>query len=197
MLAFVGLGSNMPGEVASVDAQLVRAAALLEDSGAGRIVELSRMYATPPWGVYEQDEFRNAVIAVETELEPLDFLHACQDVEQAAQRVRDVWWGPRTLDVDVLALFSFLSDATAVPITSDGAWGEELIVPHPYAHQRAFVLVPWADLELAGAPGVTLKGRGVHQWLEELAAAEPEEVAGVQVVESAQWDVRLSRGRLR
>ena len=94
MLAFVGLGSNMPGEVSSVDAQLVRAAALLEKSGAGQIVEHSRMYATPPWGVYEQDEFRNAVIAVETELEPLDFLHACQDVEKSAQRVRDVRQGP-------------------------------------------------------------------------------------------------------
>ena len=191
MLAFIGLGSNMAGDAQNVTDQLVYAAGEIERTGAGRIVERSRIFATPPWGVLEQDDFRNAVIAVDTELAPLDFLHACQAIEHSAHRTREVRWGPRTLDLDVLALFSLLSDATYHPITSDGQWGKELTVPHPYAHQRGFVLVPWADLSLARAEGVLINGNSVDHWLGELAKSAPEEVAGVQPVsveEAAQWE---------
>lgn len=193
MLAFVGLGSNMAGDVKTVDEQLLRAAARLEESGAGTIVERSRMFATPPWGVTDQAEFRNAVIAIQTDLEPLAFLHACQAVEQSAHRVREVRWGPRTLDVDVLALFAESSspespEAALQPITSDGTWGEELVVPHPFAHQRGFVLVPWADLPTAAAPGVTIAGQTVNYWLGELLASNKKEVDDVTAVTSPDWD---------
>lgn len=215
MLAIVGLGSNLAGDLESIDAQLVRAAEQLEATGAGRVAERSRMFATPPWGGVEQDDFRNATIAVRTDLEPLAFLHACQAIEQAAHRTREVRWGPRTLDVDVLALFalppSFSSDDATSPrpaslpengasagdgqasgevraVESAGKWGEELIVPHPYAHERAFVLVPWTDLGVAEDPRFGLKGQPISAWLARVEAAHPQEVADVRPVVSPEWD---------
>ena len=189
MLAIVGLGSNLAGELESIDAQLVRAAEQIEATGAGKIVERSRMFATPPWGGVEQEDFRNATIAVSTQLEPLEFLHACQAIEQAAHRTREVRWGPRTLDVDVLALYAIEPAAGEVSVVeSAGRWGEELIVPHPYAHQRAFVLVPWADLDVAEDSRLTLAGQGIGAWLESLARTEPGELAEVRPVASPQWD---------
>lgn len=197
-LAVVGLGSNLAGDAGSIDGQLIRAAEQIESTGAGRIVQCSRMFATPPWGGVEQEDFRNATIAVETDLEPLDFLHACQAIEQAAHRTREVRWGPRTLDVDVLAMYSLpaapTDDATAetAPVISDGQWGDELIVPHPYAHQRAFVLVPWMDLVCATDPRFPLNGKTVEEWLEVVRAADPAEVADVTPVDASPlgWDPR-------
>ncbi|MBC2681296.1 2-amino-4-hydroxy-6-hydroxymethyldihydropteridine diphosphokinase [Corynebacterium anserum] len=187
-LAVVGLGSNMAGSAGCVEGQLVRACEQMEAEGTGRIVQRSRMFATPPWGGVEQEDFRNAVIAVETALDPLAFLHACQSIEQAAERVRELRWGPRTLDVDVLAMYrlSESSDATSdpIPVISDGQWGDELIIPHPYAHQRAFVLVPWMDLDCASDARFPLHGQSVSYWLDTVREADPKEVEDVTAVEA-------------
>lgn len=191
-LAVVGLGSNLKGDLNSVDAQLVRAARALS-SEAGTVVACSPIYSTPPWGVVEQAEFRNAVVLIATDSQPLDFLRACQAVEQAAHRTREVHWGPRTLDVDILTMLERSPEGQWRPIDSAGRWGDELILPHPYAHQRAFVLVPWSFLPDVTSRGpvpdavFSVAGRPVGQWLDALRASNPEEVLGVREAGGRGW----------
>jgi 2-amino-4-hydroxy-6-hydroxymethyldihydropteridine diphosphokinase len=87
------------------------------------------------------------VISVETSLAPLDLLRHCQSVENKHHRVREVHWGPRTLDVDVVVYGDLTSDD---PV---------LTLPHPFAAQRAFVLYPWAQMD----PAATLNGEPVGE----------------------------------
>lgn len=174
--AFIGLGSNLPGDVGSPEAQIERACELLEMHPAIRIIQRSRIFATPPWGGVEQSEFRNAVIHVRTTLDPLALLHHCQFAEAVGNRVREVRWGPRTVDVDVLSCF----DATLSPIISHGQWGFELVVPHPYAAERAFVLVPWLDLDAAAEPWCVLGERTIAECVADVDEAE---VRGIVAVE--------------
>ena len=104
------------------------------------IVAVSAVYETAPVGGPDQDDFLNAVLIAETSLAPFDLLALCQRVEADHDRVREVRWGPRTLDVDIIAMEGkVLDDAT-------------LTLPHPRAHERAFVCVPWLDVD----PGATL-----------------------------------------
>ncbi len=98
-------------------------------------IRCSKVYETPPWGVEDQPAFLNAVVVAETRLSPsqvLDFGQAC---ETKAHRTPDVRWGPRTLDVDVLAYGEVHQD------------DPRLMLPHPLAHLRAFVLMPLLDVE--------------------------------------------------
>lgn len=106
---------------------------------------VSSVYQTAPVGGPEQDEYLNAVVVGSTTLEPLALLAATQGVEGRWHRTRDVHWGPRTLDIDILA---FGADRVDLP---------GLVVPHPRAHERAFVLVPWAEV----APRQEVVGHGV------------------------------------
>ena len=153
MRAVLSIGSNMDDRVA-----LLRSAF---DEFAGQIVAASPVYATPPWGVVDQGDFLNAVLIVDVEESPLELLRRGQGLEQAAHRKRLRHWGPRTLDVDIVDIAGFSS---ADP---------ELTVPHPYAHQRAFVLVPW----LAADPDAQLTGTPVAELVD---ALPPAEVAGVR-----------------
>ena len=132
---------------------------------------VSPVYETPPWGPVPQDDYLNAVLLVDDDAAaPRDWLTRAWAAENAAGRVRDVRWGPRTLDVDVVAV----QDASG-EVTSDDA---ELTLPHPRAAQRAFVLVPWA----AADPDATLAGVPVA----DLVAALPrDEVAAVRLVQGA------------
>ncbi|TCP56729.1 2-amino-4-hydroxy-6-hydroxymethyldihydropteridine diphosphokinase [Tamaricihabitans halophyticus] len=105
----------------------------------------SPVYQTPPWGVTDQPDFLNAVLLVaDPARTEWDWLAAAQHCERAAERVRERHWGPRSLDVDVL---------TVAGVTSAD---ERLRLPHPYAHERAFVLIPW----LAVDPDAELPGHG-------------------------------------
>jgi 2-amino-4-hydroxy-6-hydroxymethyldihydropteridine diphosphokinase len=118
---------------------------------------VSPVYETPPWGPVSQDDFLNAVLLVDDPAaEPTDWLDRAQSAESAAGRVREQRWGPRTLDVDVVAVDDVVS---ADP---------ELTLPHPRAAERAFVLVPW----LAVDPDALLSGRTLAGWLDALPAAE-------------------------
>ncbi|WP_225723536.1 MULTISPECIES: 2-amino-4-hydroxy-6-hydroxymethyldihydropteridine diphosphokinase [Corynebacterium] len=183
-IAVLSLGSNIPGDFDSPAGQLTHGLELLERAPDGEhleIVETSRVFATPPWGGVEQEDFCNITVLVRTSLAPLSLLHHCQEVEQAALRRRIIRWGPRTLDVDIVWLAREELGAEPVQIESPDAaghaqWGEELLVPHPYAHQRAFVLVPWLDLECARQPWCLLKGSTVSEWLSILDAHEAEQV---------------------
>ncbi len=107
----------------------------MEGLPATRVVRHSRLYRTPPWGpVTGQPDYANAVAEVETELAPGALLSALQAMETAHGRVRRARWGPRTLDLDLL-LYDELTMSTT-----------ELTLPHPRLSERAFVLVPLAEL---------------------------------------------------
>jgi 2-amino-4-hydroxy-6-hydroxymethyldihydropteridine diphosphokinase len=127
----------------------------------------SPVYETPPWGPVSQDDYLNAVLIVtDPGAAPHDWLDRAHAAEQAAGRTRDVHWGPRTLDVDVVAVDEIVS---ADP---------DLTLPHPRAVERAFVLVPW----LAADPDAVLSGRPLAGWL---AGLPSDEVAAVRLVETA------------
>ncbi|QMV84583.1 2-amino-4-hydroxy-6-hydroxymethyldihydropteridine diphosphokinase [Corynebacterium hindlerae] len=159
MRAVLSIGSNMADRYA-----LLRSA---YDYFAADLVVASSIYATPPWGGVEQDEFLNAILIIDTELSPMELLAAAHEVEEAGERRREVRWGPRTLDVDIVQC---LDDAVE-QISTDPV----LTLPHPYAHERAFVLVPW----LEAAPQATLRGVPISECL---AAISPDNVAEVRKV---------------
>jgi 2-amino-4-hydroxy-6-hydroxymethyldihydropteridine diphosphokinase len=138
--AVLSLGSNIGDRAANLRGAL----ATLRAAGA-RVVAVSPVYATAPWGGVEQDEFLNAVVVVEDPASrPHDWLARARAAESRAGRTRDVRWGPRTLDVDVIDVDGTTSDDPA------------LALPHPRAHERAFVLLPWLDVD----PDAHIAGRG-------------------------------------
>ncbi len=113
---------------------------------------VSPIYETAPWGPIEQDNYLNAVLVVnDADASANDWLARAQAAEQAAGRTRDVRWGPRTLDVDVIVVDHQASDDPAITL------------PHPRAAERAFVLVPWLavdpDAVLGGQPVRSIVGR--------------------------------------
>lgn len=140
--AVLSIGSNLGNRLetlqGSVDA--------LEDTPGLRVKAVSPVYETDPWGVEagSQSTFFNAVLLVRTTLPPASLMERAHAVEEAFARVRDERWGPRTLDVDIVAYQGVVSDDPA------------LTLPHPRAHERAFVLVPWYDVE----PAAELPGHG-------------------------------------
>lgn len=139
-LAYVALGSNL-GEPRQ---RILDAMAALDALPRTRVLLRSHLYRTPPWGVLEQPAFVNAVVQLETALAPHALLDALLMLEQAAGRVRGVRNGPRTLDLDLLHMDDVqLEDA-------------RLSLPHPRIAERAFVLLPLADV----APGLVLPGQG-------------------------------------
>ncbi|GGM33874.1 2-amino-4-hydroxy-6-hydroxymethyldihydropteridine diphosphokinase [Dactylosporangium sucinum] len=152
--AVLSLGSNLGDREAHLRGAL---------AGLGPSVRVvSGVYETPPWGDPDQPHYLNAVVLAEDPgAGPGDWLAACRRLEDAAGRVRDPdrRFGPRTLDVDVIAVW----DADGQPVTTDDP---ELTLPHPRAHLRAFVLRPWLDIEPYGQlPG--------HGWLTDLLRAAP------------------------
>lgn len=124
--ALLALGSNMGDRVEF----LREAVAEIPD-----LVAVSDAYETDPVGGVEQDPFLNIVVALDTSLTPHELLGVCRERETAAERVRVIRWGPRTLDVDVLWVDGETVDDPP-----------ELLVPHPRMFERAFVLVPLADV---------------------------------------------------
>ena len=126
------------------------------------LITASPVFRTPPWGPVEQQPFLNAVLIAENEhAGPADWLVLAQACEERAGRTREVRWGPRTLDVDVIAVDDTISDD---PV---------LTLPHPRAAERAFVLVPW----WAADPEAVLPGRGpVLGLMQALPAAEVDAV---------------------
>ena len=127
---YIGLGSNLGNKVKN----LARALLLIQDIEDVHLITVSSLYQTAPWGKTDQEDFINQVIEIETELLPLDLLHRLQDIEIKLGRQRDVRWGPRTIDLDVLLFGRETIDL------------EELKVPHPYLLQRLFVLIPLQEI---------------------------------------------------
>jgi len=127
--AYLALGSNL-GDRAKM---LAGARTMLEASDL-RIVAVSRVYESAPWGVVDQPRFLNQVMEVETTLSPRGLLERCRKIEGLVGRVRSTRWGPRAIDVDIL-LYGTVR-------VSDPA----LVIPHPQLPRRAFVLIPLAEL---------------------------------------------------
>lgn len=136
----IAVGANLGDAERVVDHALGDLAGRL----GGALVARSSLYRTAPVGGPEQPDFVNAVAIVEADLDPLETLRVLQAMENEAGRVRDVRWGPRTLDLDVIAVGDLVSED---PV---------LTVPHPRAHERAFVLVPWLEID----PQAVIAGKG-------------------------------------
>ncbi|MDT0392773.1 MULTISPECIES: 2-amino-4-hydroxy-6-hydroxymethyldihydropteridine diphosphokinase [Streptomyces] len=140
--AVVALGSNLGNRLETLQG----AVDALEDTPGVRVKAVSPVYETEPWGVDpgSQPSYFNAVVVLKTTLPPSSLLERAHAVEEAFHRVRDERWGPRTLDVDIVSYADVVSD------------DPRLTLPHPRAHERAFVLAPWHDLD----PEAQLPGRG-------------------------------------
>jgi len=129
--AYIGLGSN----IGDKEAYLARALCLIADLEGVEIMRQSSLYQTAPWGKIDQADFINQVIEIATELSPLELLHRLQDIEIKLGRRREIHWGPRNIDLDILLYGKEIIDL------------EELKVPHPYLMQRLFVLIPLAEID--------------------------------------------------
>jgi len=146
MKAWLGLGSNLQQPVSQLKDALRR----LGQLEGTEISEVSGFYRTPPWGDDQQDDFINAVVRIETDLGPVPLLHALQGIENEMGRQRSGRrWGPRLIDIDLL-LYG-----------DQQLHSEELELPHPRMHERAFVLIPLCELDKT----VTIPGHDVAELL--------------------------------
>jgi 2-amino-4-hydroxy-6-hydroxymethyldihydropteridine diphosphokinase len=152
--AVLSIGSNLGDRLAAVQGAV--------DAFRGWLLAVSPVYETAPWGPVPQGDFLNTVlVAADPQAVSADWLARAKAAERAGGRTRDVRWGPRTLDVDVIAVDDVVSDDPT------------LTLPHPHAAERAFVLVPW----LAVQPDARLSGRPIRDLLD---ALPPDSVAGVR-----------------
>ncbi|MXQ13892.1 2-amino-4-hydroxy-6-hydroxymethyldihydropteridine diphosphokinase [Microvirga makkahensis] len=145
----LSLGSNLGNKRDNI----AKALAALDQGGA-RIVACSADYRTEPWGSIDQDWFVNACAVAETDLTPGDLLALCLRVERELGRVREVRWGPRVIDIDIIT-YDDLQVGTPT-----------LTLPHPYVAERAFVLLPLAEI----APELNVGGRSVADMLANVSA---------------------------
>lgn len=147
--AWLGLGGNIDDPVASMG----KALRILDERADTDIIAVSAVYRTPPWGKTDQAWFHNACAEIETALQPLKLIATCLDVERSLKRVRMERWGPRIIDIDILAMQDETGGAVVMTDTA-------LELPHPRMHERAFVLVPLNDI----APSLEVAGRTVAAW---------------------------------
>ena len=129
-VAALSLGGNT-GDVAAAFCAALQALAAHEHV---RVIARSNVWRTPPWGKTDQPDFLNMCVSIETSLAPRALLDLCLAIERAAGRERLERWGPRPLDIDIITYGDLVVDEP------------ELTIPHPRAHERAFVLVPLAEI---------------------------------------------------
>jgi len=151
--AYIGLGSNLDDPVA----QVKHAIAALAELPQSQLLRQSRLYASPPLGPLDQPDYVNAVVELDTALEPEVLLNALHDIEQKQGRVRTRHWGERVIDLDLLLYADMQMESRG------------LTLPHPGIAARAFVLRPLAELE----PELMIPGQGV---LRDLLAARAADV---------------------
>jgi 2-amino-4-hydroxy-6-hydroxymethyldihydropteridine diphosphokinase len=161
--AALALGANLGDPRATLRA----AVAGLSKNAEVAVERVSSLWRTAAVGGPEQPDYLNAVVLVDTDLDGAALLDLAHALEDAAGRVREVRWGPRTLDVDLLAVGDQRSD------------DPELTLPHPRAHERSFVLDPWAEVD----PGFVLApargpARTVADWASSVTDQAVEQVEG-------------------
>ncbi len=129
-IAIVALGSNLDDPVN----QVLTAIEEIKSSKDITLISQSKLHITKPVGVIEQPDFINAVIKIKTSLLPIELLRFLQKIEHLHERIREVKWGPRTLDLDLIDYDNLILNTP------------ELILPHPHAHERDFVQIPLNEL---------------------------------------------------
>ena len=170
-LARIGLGSNEGNPAAYVEAALVALARY------GRVVARSSLYATKAWGVTEQPDFLNAAALLETELAPRDLLAALKVLEVELGRVATFRWGPRAIDLDILAYDDLVLREP------------DLVIPHERLHERAFALAPLAEIDASFAALLDALPAS------ERAAVQRIPVAAARTFRAVSWDETLDRVR--
>jgi 2-amino-4-hydroxy-6-hydroxymethyldihydropteridine diphosphokinase len=166
--AVLSIGSNLGDRLAHLQ--------LVVDALGADVIGVSPVYQTAPWGPVPQSDYLNAVVIAQGR-EPREWLEVAHRLEQSAQRVRAERWGPRTLDVDVISCRQDADDTVvASEILSEDV---ELTLPHPRAHERAFVLVPWLALDPEAALTVEGRLRPVAELVAGLSEAERADVRRV------------------
>lgn len=147
-VCYLSLGSNLGDRLA----HLTNAVSALKSQPKIKVLKVSSVYQTRPVGGPDQDDFLNAVIKIDTSLTSTELLEITQGIENSANRTREVHWGPRTLDIDILSY--------ADVVSAD----EKLTLPHPRISQRAFVLIPWNEIDpTAQIPGLGEVSKLVNQ----------------------------------
>lgn len=141
---YLSLGANLGNRAETLRAAVQRIAA----KDGVTLCAVSSLYETAPWGKTDQPDFLNIAVSLKTMLLPEAVLALTQTVETELGRVRHERWGPRTIDIDILYIEGVERHTPA------------LTLPHPYMTERAFVLVPMAEI----APDLVVKGRTVEQW---------------------------------
>lgn len=159
----VGLGSNIGNRLGNINRALGMIAAL----GVSKM-KASNIYETPPWGNESQRRFLNACVVFDAFCEPFALLREFKEIERGVGRVPREHWGPRELDVDILLWGDF---CLRTPTLS---------IPHPYMHQRAFVLLPLA--QIAEDMRHPLLGKSIRELL---AAMDPKELDGIVKITEA------------
>ncbi|WP_068675790.1 2-amino-4-hydroxy-6-hydroxymethyldihydropteridine diphosphokinase [Oceanobacillus sp. Castelsardo] len=128
--AYLSLGTNIEPRIDYLNDALE----LLEESGDISIKDKSSIYETAPVGYTEQSDFLNIVIGITTSLSSMELLKYCQSIEGRLGRKREIRFGPRTIDLDILTY------------NNENSTVEELLIPHPRMHERAFVLIPLQEI---------------------------------------------------
>jgi 2-amino-4-hydroxy-6-hydroxymethyldihydropteridine diphosphokinase len=138
MKAVIALGSNLGDRELNIDSAVAEIAKIIE------VTHLSTNHETDPVGGPDQPKYLNAVLIAESLLAPDELLKALLAIESRLGRVRDIHWGPRTIDLDLIIVDDKKIDSP------------DLVLPHPRAHERRFVLEPWAEID----PDAVLPGHG-------------------------------------
>ncbi len=151
MKVVIALGSNLGNREENIELAVAELNKIID------VTHLSTLYETDPVGGPQQPDYLNAVLIGESELAPQELLKAALSIESKLGRVREVRWGARTIDIDLIVLGELLISSP------------ELEIPHPRAHQRAFVLEPWLEID----PSAQIPGYGsVAQLLSALTTQE-------------------------
>lgn len=135
-IAFISLGSNMGNRLSLLEEALTN----LQKKYPIEVVNVSSIYETEPVGYENQDVFLNMVAQIRTSLTPGELLDACLQIEKFLGRKREIRWGPRTIDLDIL----LYNDQNMIT--------ERLVIPHPRMHKRSFVMIPLIEI----CPNITL-----------------------------------------
>ncbi|WP_409303685.1 2-amino-4-hydroxy-6-hydroxymethyldihydropteridine diphosphokinase [Peribacillus sp. SCS-155] len=157
-VAYISIGSNMGNRVNFFK----QAVQMLESYPSIKIENVSSLYETDPVGYVDQDNFLNAAIKIRTGYDPRELLRICQEIELLLGRKREIHWGPRTVDLDILLY------------NQENIESENLSVPHPRMLERPFVLIPLSELD----PHLMLPkmNRPLHQIVADINDKEKEGV---------------------
>ncbi len=147
--SYLGIGSNLANRKRNIQ----KATAILKKHKKLKILKVSSIYDTAPWGYVNQKNFYNIAIKIETNLKPKQLLKVCREIEKRMSRKRKFKWGPRVIDVDIL-----IHKNTKINT-------KELTIPHKYIKQRLFVLFPLSEID----KNIRLGGQTLDYFIDRLS----------------------------